>query len=64
MERFDAQATVTRDGMSVPGDSIMGLLMLIAEKGSEIEVETTGEEAEKLGHALRDLVEDLFGEGS
>ncbi len=64
VERFDAQATVTRDGMSVPGDSIMGLLMLIAEKGSEIEVETNGEEAEKLGHALRDLVEDLFGEGS
>ena len=63
VESFDAQATVTRDGMSVPGDSIMGLLMLTAERGSEIEVETTGEEAESLGRALRDLVEDLFGEG-
>ncbi len=63
VEAFDADATVTRDGMSVPGDSIMGLLMLTAASGCEIEVETTGPEAAELAGALRELVEGRFGEG-
>ncbi len=63
VEAFDADATVTRDGMSVPGDSIMGLLMLTAANGCEIEVETTGPEAAELAGALRELVDTRFGEG-
>lgn len=63
VEAFDADATVTRDGMSVPGDSIMGLLMLTAANGCEIEVETTGPEAAELAGALRELVDGRFGEG-
>ena len=63
VEAFDADATVTRDGMSVPGDSIMGLLMLTAANGCEIEVETTGPEAAELAGALRELVDGQFGEG-
>lgn len=62
VERFDARARVARDGMEVPGDSIMGLLMLAAAQGSEIEVETEGREAEALMTALTDLVADRFGE--
>jgi len=63
VETFDAQANVSKDGLEVCGDSLMGLMMLAASKGTEIDVETTGREAEKLAHALRDLIQDYFGEG-
>jgi phosphocarrier protein len=62
VERFDAEATVSRDGMSVSGDSIMGLLMLAASKGTTIQVETRGAEAQALADALEALVADRFGE--
>ncbi len=62
VERFDASATVSRDGMSVSGDSIMGLLMLAAAKGTSIHVSTDGAQANELGVALRDLVSSRFGE--
>ena len=62
VEEFDAQAQVTRDGMSVSGDSIMGLLMLAASRGTTIEVETSGPQADALAAALSALVADRFGE--
>jgi len=62
VERFDATATVRRDGQSVAGDSIMGLLMLAASKGTTIEVTTDGREAVALMAALADLVAARFGE--
>jgi phosphocarrier protein HPr len=62
VERFDAQAYVSRDGMTVTGDSIMGLMMLVASYGSHIDVRTEGPEAEALAAALRTLVESRFGE--
>ena len=49
--------------MSAGGDSIMGLLMLAATKGSHIDVETRGPEAEALKDAITALVNDKFGEG-
>lgn len=63
VERFDAQATVEKDGISVSGDSIMGLLMLAAPRGTAIRVTTRGDEARELADALTALVEDYFGEG-
>ncbi|GAA5074049.1 HPr family phosphocarrier protein [Maritalea mobilis] len=63
VENHDATATVRKDGLSAAGDSIMGLLMLAASKGSTIEVETSGPEAEVLADALAALVADKFGEG-
>jgi len=63
VEKFDARATVRKDGMEADGDSIMGLLMLAASIGTFIEVETHGNEAEQLAQALADLVNDKFGEG-
>ncbi|WP_205661467.1 HPr family phosphocarrier protein [Paramylibacter kogurei] len=63
VESFDANATVTKDGMSVSGDSIMGLMMLAAARGSTIQVETEGAAAEELAQAIKALVEDFFGEG-
>ena len=62
VEGFDASAEVSRDGMSAMGDSIMGLLMLAASKGSSIEVETSGPDAVALADALEALVANRFGE--
>ncbi|MEM9270383.1 MAG: HPr family phosphocarrier protein, partial [Pseudomonadota bacterium] len=55
---------VSREGLSVSGDSIMGLLMLAASKGTSIHVSTEGAQAAELGVALRDLVAGRFGEDS
>lgn len=62
VEAHDASAEVSKDGMTVPGDSIMGLLMLAASKGTSIHVHTHGAQAEALAKALRALVADRFGE--
>ena len=48
VESFDAMATVRRDGQTVTGDSIMGLLMLAASQGTTIDVSVDGPEAEPL----------------
>lgn len=63
VERFDASAMVEKDGLEVSGDSIMGLLMLTAPRGSTIQVTTSGAEAAALADALEALVADYFGEG-
>jgi phosphocarrier protein HPr len=63
VEAFDARAEVSKDGMSASGDSIMGLLMLAASKGSTIEVQTSGPDQDALADALTALVADKFGEG-
>ncbi len=62
VEAHDASAEVVRDGMRVSGDSIMGLLMLGASRGTAIEVTTSGAEADKLADALAALVAQRFGE--
>jgi len=41
----------------------MGLLMLAAACGSQIEVKTSGPQADELANALKSLVDNLFGEG-
>lgn len=64
VEGFDADAEVSKDGLSVTGDSIMGLLMLAASRGTEIEVSTSGAEADALADAIEALVADRFGEES
>jgi phosphocarrier protein len=63
VEGFDASAEVQKDGMTASGDSIMGLLMLAASKGTFIEVQTSGPDAEALATAIEALVADRFGEG-
>ncbi|RWR04911.1 HPr family phosphocarrier protein [Sinirhodobacter populi] len=62
VEQFDAEAEVEKDGMKVSGDSIMGLLMLAASRGTSIEVTTEGAEEQALAEALETLVADRFGE--
>ncbi len=62
VERFDATAQVAKDGMSVSGDSIMGLLMLAASRGTSIDVTTSGAQSVELADALEALVANRFGE--
>ena len=62
VEAHDAMAEVTKDGMTVSGDSIMGLLMLAASRGTSIEVQTSGMQASDLARALEALVANRFGE--
>ena len=62
VERFDAMAEVRKDGLVASGDSIMGLLMLAASKGTSVEIETFGTEAGPLAEALETLVRNRFGE--
>ncbi len=61
-ETFDAEVSVSRDGLTVPGTSIMGLMMLAAARGCDVEVEATGPQAEEALKALSDLVERKFDE--
>ena len=63
VEKYPALCKVSRDGISVAGNSIMGLMMLGAAKGTTIEVETSGVQEVELAQALKELVDDLFGEG-
>ena len=63
VEGFDADAEVSKDGLNASGDSIMGLLMLAASRGTSIDVETRGPQAEALADAISALVADKFGEG-
>jgi phosphocarrier protein len=60
--RFDAEVTVAKDGQVVNGRSIMGVMMLAAEQGSEISVTTSGPQAAEALAAIRALVEAGFNE--
>jgi phosphocarrier protein len=61
-EGFDALVTVSREGQSVPGTSIMGLMMLAAAQGTSILVSAEGRQAEEALAALAALVANRFGE--
>ena len=60
--RFDATVTVSKEGQSVDGRSIMGVMMLAAEQGSRIDVETSGPEARAALDAITELVANRFNE--
>ena len=57
-----AEVTVEKDGQEVNGKSIMGVLMLVAAKGTSITVRCTGDDADAALDALAALVKDKFGE--
>jgi phosphocarrier protein HPr len=61
-EGFDADVRVSRDGQTVPGTSIMGLMMLAAAMGTSITVEASGPQAEHALDALSALVAAKFDE--
>jgi phosphocarrier protein HPr len=60
--RYRSEIHVEKDGSTVNGKSIMGVLTLAAAKGSEICVSCEGEDAEDAMAALAKLIEAGFGE--
>ena len=60
---FASDVTVRRAEREVNGKSIMGVMMLAAARGTDLEVEASGADAEAALDALEDLVNDRFGEG-
>lgn len=61
-EKFDAELTVTRNGETVGGTSIMGLMMLAAGIGTSITVTASGREAKAAMDAITELLANKFGE--
>ncbi len=59
---FDADVQVSKDGQTVTGTSIMGLMMLAASKGSDIDIEAQGAEAEVALEAIAALITNRFEE--
>src|SRR3974390_577217 len=59
---YDAEVRVTREGHTVGGTSIMGLMMLAAGQGHSIVIEAEGTDAHAAMEALIALVESGFGE--
>lgn len=60
--QYDADIQVTRDARTVSGKSIMGMMMLAAARGSSIQVDADGSDANAALDALETLVRDRFGE--
>ena len=61
-ERFGASVEVLRDGQSVSARSIMGLMMLGAGQGAQLELQADGWDAKEALDALAGLVEAGFNE--
>ena len=62
VDSFKSKVEVTRGNLVVPGNSIMGLLTLEAEKGSYISIKITGNDEIELEDELRNLINSYFGE--
>jgi len=60
--KYDADVTISKDGLEVNGKSIMGVMMLAAEKGSEIVLKAHGKDEDGVMQALTDLLEGKFDE--
>jgi phosphocarrier protein HPr len=60
--KYPCEVTVSKDGHDVNGKSIMGVLMLVASKGSVITIRAKGAQADDAVAALAQLVDDKFGE--
>ena len=60
--RFKSEIIVKRDGQSVNARSIMGLMMLAASTGTEVEVAAEGEDSGEALTAILALIEAKFGE--
>ena len=60
---FKSEVSMTRNGRRVNAKSIMGVMMLAAGAGSEVELEIEGEDEQAAMTAIAALFEDKFGEG-
>jgi phosphocarrier protein HPr len=62
INKFEAEVTISKDGQTVDGRSIMGVLTLAATHGSKIEVEAKGQQAEEALRAVEKLIDKKFFE--
>jgi len=60
--KFDCEVTLTKDGMSANGKSIMSVMLLAAEPGSEVELSAEGPQAEQVAEAIDQLFQARFNE--
>lgn len=60
---FKSEIHLSRNGRRVNAKSIMGVMMLAAGLGSEIEIEAAGDDEQQAMDALRELIDNKFGEG-
>ena len=61
--KFACDITVSKDGHEVNGKSIMGVLMLVASKGTKVTIRAKGQRAQEAVDAIAALIDDKFGEG-
>ncbi len=59
---FNSSVSLAKDGITANGKSIMGILMLAAEKGSAVTLTVDGDDAHEAFSALKELIQDGFGE--
>ncbi len=62
VQEFNAEVTVCKDGTSVPGSSIMGLMMLAAGPGATVQGSAVGPDALAALDGLQTLIDDRFDE--
>jgi phosphocarrier protein HPr len=62
VNKFAAQVTFSKDGQVADGRSIMGVLTLAATQGSKVQVEASGEDAERVVRAIEKLFDSRFNE--
>ncbi|MBN9131992.1 MAG: phosphocarrier protein HPr [Nitrosomonadales bacterium SCN 54-20] len=60
--RYRSEVWLTRNDRKVNAKSIMGVMMLAANQGATLVIETTGEDEIEAMQALIQLIEDRFGE--
>lgn len=60
---YGAEIFLEKDGQRINGKSIMGVMMLAASRGTVLQLQASGEDAEQAMHALVALIDDKFGEG-
>lgn len=60
--RFESEVFFSRDDLRVNGKSIMGVMMLAAEKGATIKIEVEGTDEEATLKALLEVIQSGFGE--
>ena len=61
--QYQAEITLVRGDQEVSAKSIMGVMMLGASRGTELELVTDGPDEADAAEAIRELVADYFGEG-
>ena len=60
--KYSSDITVSRDDLEVNGKSIMGVMMLAAECGAQLQLKAEGPDASEAIDALAKLIESKFGE--